>query len=138
MPNILVTGTPGTGKTTLATLLNDTLNFKYINIGKLVTDEKLYKDWDEEFNVPFFDEDMVLDYIEENNDIAKGGLIIDFHSSDFFPLRYFDLVVLMRCSNEKLYPRLEARGYNEKKISENIDCEIMEVCHEEVYAAYPA
>lgn len=43
----------------------------------------------------------------------------------------------MRCSNDKLYPRLEARGYNEKKISENIDCEIMEVTHDEVYAAYP-
>ena len=37
VPNILVTGTPGTGKTTLATLLNDTLKFTYINIGKLVT-----------------------------------------------------------------------------------------------------
>lgn len=43
----------------------------------------------------------------------------------------------MRCSNDKLYPRLEARGYNEKKISENIDCEIMEVTHDEVYEAWP-
>ena len=38
VPNILVTGTPGTGKTTLATLLNDTLKFTYINIGKLVNE----------------------------------------------------------------------------------------------------
>lgn len=56
--------------------------------------------------MPIFDEDMVLDYIEATYDIGKGGLIIDFHSSDFFPLRYFDLVILMRCSNEKLYKRL--------------------------------
>lgn len=64
-----------------------------------------------------FDEDMVLDYIEEHYDIAKGGLIIDFHSSDFFPLRYFDLVILVRCSNDKLYKRLEERGYDAKKIT---------------------
>lgn len=63
-----------------------------------------------------FDEDLVLDYIEATYDISKGGLIIDFHSSDFFPLRYFDLVILMRCGNEKLFKRLEERGYDQKKI----------------------
>lgn len=46
IPNILVTGTPGTGKTTLATLLNEALHFTYINIGKLVTEQVLYKEWD--------------------------------------------------------------------------------------------
>jgi adenylate kinase len=50
---------------------------------------------------------MVLDYLEEKYDVNKGGLIIDFHSSDFFPLRYFDLVILVRCDNEVLYKRLE-------------------------------
>lgn len=38
IPNILVTGTPGTGKTTLATLLNDVLQFTYINVGKLINE----------------------------------------------------------------------------------------------------
>ncbi|TXI93980.1 MAG: AAA family ATPase [Neisseriales bacterium] len=33
---MLITGTPGTGKTTMATLLNQSLSFKYLNIGQLV------------------------------------------------------------------------------------------------------
>ena len=41
--NILMTGTPGTGKTALATLLNQSLSFKYINIGQLVNEKTLYK-----------------------------------------------------------------------------------------------
>ena len=51
LPNILITGTPGVGKTSFATLLTDkllenkNLNFKNINIGKLVNDKKLYKNW---------------------------------------------------------------------------------------------
>lgn len=63
IPNILVTGTPGTGKTTLATLLNEALGFTYINVGTLVSEKKLYTEWDNEFNCSIFDEDMVLDYI---------------------------------------------------------------------------
>jgi broad-specificity NMP kinase len=35
-PNILVTGTPGTGKTTFAQLLNQSLNFQYLSIGQLI------------------------------------------------------------------------------------------------------
>lgn len=88
----------------------------YINIGQLVFEQQLYKDWDNNFNVPIFDEDMVLDWIEEHYNINKGGILIDFHSSDFFPLRYFDLVILMRCSNQYLYDRLSSRGYAQNKI----------------------
>lgn len=63
IPNILVTGTPGTGKTTLTTLLNQSLKFISINIGKMIIEKQLYKEWDSTFNVPIFDEDMVLDYL---------------------------------------------------------------------------
>jgi len=40
--------------------------------------------------------------------------------------------VLLRANNTVLFDRLKARGYNEKKISENIECEILEVTKEEV------
>ena len=107
-------------------------------IGKLITENKLYNSWNEEFNVPEFDDDMLLDFIEEKYNIAKGGLIFDFHSCEFFPLRYFDLIILVRCESDKLYKRLEYRGYNEKKVRENVDCEIFEVVKEEVYKSYPS
>ncbi len=82
---------------------------------------------------------MLLDDIEEvyKDNIEKGGLVVDFHSSDFFPLRYFDLVILIRCGNEELHRRLTERGYEAKKIQENIDCQILEVTHDEVFEAYP-
>ncbi len=36
IPNILVTGTPGTGKTTIAQLLNQSLSFQYLPIGQII------------------------------------------------------------------------------------------------------
>ena len=140
LPNILITGTPGVGKTSFAVLLQERLkeskglDFKNINIGKLVNEKKLYKNWNKEFDVPEFDDDMVNDELEPM--LNEGGVILDFHSSGFLPEDSINFVVLLRCNNTELYDRLAARGYSEKKITENIDCEIMEVTSEEVRESY--
>lgn len=68
--------------------------------------------------------------------MAKGGCIVDFHSVDFFPERWFDLVLVLRCNNTVLYDRLKERGYGEKKITENVECEIMEVVAQEAKESY--
>ena len=140
LPNILITGTPGVGKTTFAALLQEklkelkNLDFKIVNVGKLIHEKKLYKNWNKEFDVPEFDDDMVNDELEPL--LNEGGIIIDFHSSSFLPEDPINLVVLLRCNNTDLYDRLKERGYTDKKITENIDCEIMEVTSEEVRSSY--
>ena len=77
---------------------------------------------------------MVNDELEPL--LNEGGIIIDFHSSSFLPEDPINLVVLLRCNNTDLYDRLKERGYTDKKITENIDCEIMEVTSEEVRSSY--
>jgi adenylate kinase len=88
--NILVTGTPGVGKTTFCRLLESMLSEKnlqpteYIILSTYIIgtpfqnphnlENKLYKSINEDFNVPEFDEDMVLDELEPK--IATGGNII--------------------------------------------------------------
>lgn len=137
--NILITGTPGTGKTSLSILLADELsnitNKKYeaINIGELITKKKLYKEWDQKYNVPIFDEDMI---IEELDYIKEGGYVIDFHSACFLPEEWFKLIVILRCNNTELYDRLKARNYSDEKILENIECEIMNVLSDEVKESF--
>ena len=143
LPNILVTGTPGVGKTSLAMLLVENLNdelksdksFVYINLGKLIKDKKLYDTWNDEYDVPEFDEDKILEELEPL--MIEGGYVIDFHSVYFFPEDLVNLVVLLRCDNTILYDRLKSRGYNEKKIKENIECEIMEVTSDDVRDNFP-
>jgi adenylate kinase len=41
--------------------------------------------------------------------LSNGGCIVDFHTCDFFPERWFDLVVVLRANNTVLYSRLEKR-----------------------------
>lgn len=67
----------------------------------------------------------------------NGGIILDYHSSGFFPKRWFDLVFILKCEETQiLYDRLFSRGYNEKKLRDNIECEIFGISTEEAFDSY--
>ncbi|KAJ3121096.1 hypothetical protein HK101_006791, partial [Irineochytrium annulatum] len=133
-PNILITGTPGTGKTSTAKMVASATGLEHIEVGSLVKERGLHDGLDEEFNSYIINEDLVVDELEPM--MQQGGKIVDHHGCDFFPERWFDLVIVLRCSNDFLYPRLEKRGYKENKIQENVECEIMEVVIEEARDSY--
>ena len=58
-PNVLVTGTPGTGKTTLCEQVAGATGLKHVNVGDLVKAQQLHTGWDEEFECLVMDEDKV-------------------------------------------------------------------------------
>ena len=134
LPNILVTGTPGTGKTTTCELVASISNLQHIEIGSLVKDKGLHSGFDSTYNSYILDEDKILDELEPY--MSKGGVIVDHHGCDFFPQRWFDLIVVLTVDNTILYQRLENRGYSDIKIQENVTCEIMRVVIDEAYESY--
>lgn len=70
--------------------------------------------------------------------MAEGGNVVEYHACEFFPQRWFDVVFVLRCSTEQLFDRLTARGYSERKVSENVECEIFGTILEEARGAYDA
>jgi broad-specificity NMP kinase len=93
-------------------------------------------------DVYVLNEDKVVDALEEplwGTDAAPaaGHKIVDFHTVDFFPERWFQIVVLLRCINTSvLFDRLESRGYPLPKVQENVQAEIMDVVANEVRESY--
>ena len=113
-PNVLITGTPGTGKTTLSAEVARRTGMEHVNVGEIVTAQGLHSGRDEEFDTFILDEDKVVDALEPG--MSAGGKVLDHHSCDFYPERWFDLVVCLQTDNTVLYDRLEARGYAQNKI----------------------
>ena len=135
---VVVTGTPGTGKSTISEKLCKKLGWSHI-------------DWHEIFkrnkNVSLgynrakkcYDLDMEV-LAKEISQILKKNpeqqFVFDSHVAHLLPTKMIGLVIVMKCSNiSKLRDRLEKRDYSKKKIEENIQCEIFDVCFDEVVEA---
>uniref|UniRef100_A0A1J3G6X9 Adenylate kinase isoenzyme 6 homolog n=2 Tax=Noccaea caerulescens TaxID=107243 RepID=A0A1J3G6X9_NOCCA len=133
-PNLLITGTPGTGKSTTAAALAEATNFRHICVGDLVKEKNLHDGWDDKLESYIINEDLVCDELEDV--MVAGGNIVDYHGCDFFPERWFDRVVVLQTENTALYDRLAKRGYSGTKLSNNIECEIFQVMLEEAQDSY--
>lgn len=68
--------------------------------------------------------------------MVLGGNIVEYHGCDFFPERWFQLVFVLQCDNTVLYDRLKKRNYKEKKLKQNIECEIFHTILEEAQESY--
>ena len=54
------------------------------------------------------DEDALLDELEELQ--GSGSLVVDYHSSELFPERWFQLVIVLRAEPVHIKERLSKRG----------------------------
>mmetsp|Transcript_31597 Transcript_31597/g.53326 ORF Transcript_31597/g.53326 Transcript_31597/m.53326 type:complete len:172 (-) Transcript_31597:1813-2328(-) len=134
LPNILITGTPGTGKTETARQAAERTGMKHVNVGELVKQHECHEGKDDEFDTYIIDDDKICDLMEPI--VGEGGCIVDFHSAELFPERWFELVLVLQAETEILYDRLTARGYSDHKRNENMQCEIMQVVLEEAKESY--
>jgi len=141
-PNILVTGTPGVGKSSLCQRVKDKYTsgpVDVVNIGQLAKDRGFLGDFDAERDCPEIDEDAIVDCLEPRMSSDSGDaptMVVDYHATDFFPERWFDAVFVLRTNNTLLYDRLKARGYTDKKVEENLQCEIFQTILDEAKESY--
>lgn len=60
LPNIIITGTPGTGKTTHCELLAEKCpELKHLSVNQVVKDRECHEGWDDEYQSWIVDEDKV-------------------------------------------------------------------------------
>jgi len=137
LPNILVTGTPGVGKSTTCEQLAAAAGLCWLNVGEIARQSDCLEEGvDQEYGCPVLIEDRLLDELEPR--MAGGGNVVDYHGCDFFPERWFDIVFVLRTDNKLLYDRLVKRGYSGKKLEDNMQCEIFQTLLDEAREAYAA
>ena len=126
---ILVTGTPGVGKTTVSHKLASKLDAPYIGITELVKKQKLITNVDEERKTLIADTEKVSKQLQEILAKTEASIIIEGHYAvDVVPKKDVNTVFVLRRDPRELKDALEKRGYEEKKLWENLAAEILDVC----------
>jgi len=125
---ILISGTPGTGKTTIAKELATRMSYNFLDMGKLAEGEHIYLEVDTERNTKIIDEPKLAKRIEEEIATNKGRIVISSHYAEIVNPRPVDKVIVLRTHPDRLRERLSERGWSDHKIKENLEAEILGVC----------
>ena len=127
---LLISGTPRTGKTTIAEYLSQKYNIKCISLSSVVLEHNLFESIDEKRNTKIVDDEALEEYIKDYFVSYTGDLIIEGHyaDADYISHESIIMAVVLRCSPKELEVRLSARDYNEDKIYENVQSELIGTC----------
>jgi adenylate kinase len=131
--NLLVTGTPGCGKTTLAKLLGKKFGLAVINEKEFALKNSIGRFNDEnELEIPIkIFERKANEYLKKNKNILFEG-----HVLCEMKLKV-DKVIVLTVDPEDLESRLEQRHYSIDKIMDNVFCEGIDYCKKYVLRNYP-
>ena len=131
---IIVTGTPTSGKTSIAMIIAKKINADYIDVNELIEKRKLSVGYDRKRRSILVDVDKLNKDLEKIIRGSKKNIVIDSHLSHYLSNKLVDLCIVTKCDLKELRKRLKKRGYHKGKIRENLDCEIFDVCYMEALA----
>jgi len=126
---ILVTGTPGTGKTTISRLLAKTFQAKYVNPAILLPRKGIDYTYDANRKTRIVSIRRLRRSLASLAGRTGHGLIIDSHIAlKITSSPILERVIVLRCNPAVLERRLKRKHWSKRKISENVLAEILDIC----------
>lgn len=129
-----IIGTPGSGKSHMTKVLAEEFNFKHQDVADIVKVNGFIEGYDEQLECPILDEKKLVEFLEPI--MRSGGNIVEYHNIEFFPERWFQLVLVVRCDTNILFKRLEEKGYHSNKIQQYVEMEIFQMALDEAKTAF--
>ena len=119
---IAITGTPGTGKTSVGFELISR-GHRVIDLNSFAKENGLLQDWDGDLQT------FEVDISKLENEVSKlkvdqGSIFYEGHLSHFLSV---DVIIVLRCNPCIIKQRLEERGYVADKVLENLEAEALDV-----------
>ena len=124
---ILITGTPGVGKTALAKTLSEKSGFKLIELNRLIRKEKLYTRFDRVRKTYIVDHGKLRRRLVALSRSSEQIVLPTHLVGRFLPKASVKLALVLRLDPVLLYKRLRARRWTKLKAWENTEAEILDV-----------
>lgn len=126
---ILISGTPGVGKSSVSRLLARQLMAMHVNISKLAEREQLIHGKDQVRGTLIADTDELSKRIQSILRRSESDVIVDGHYAvDVVQPSDVHVVFVLRRDPDELKSILDERGFTGNKLWENLSAEILDVC----------
>ncbi|MBI5051391.1 AAA family ATPase [Candidatus Micrarchaeota archaeon] len=123
---IIITGTPGTGKSSVARELAEVLGVEFVDVTKIGSKIKNKKT---EVDIEKFKKLVVKELKGKKNFIIENHLLCEFS----LPA---DFIFVLRTRPDVLKKRLGKRNYEKKKLEANLIAEMLDYCTQKTLANY--
>ena len=118
----IITGNPGVGKHTIAINVAKILNYKILDINKIVLDSGIYEKKNESIDVDVKKLQNIL-----KNKIEEKSIVVGHLAPYVLTKKQIKKAIILRKNPYKLISIYKKRGYSAKKISENLGSEVLGV-----------
>ncbi len=115
---VALTGTPGTGKTTISSALREQYGFKTIAINDVVRAHHYVDGYDSRRDCLVVNLAALRMHQFQQNSVLEG------HLSHYLDV---DRVIVLRTDPRVLEGRLTSRGFSREKVQENVEAEALDV-----------
>jgi len=126
---VAITGTPGTGKSTAAKLL-DGRGYYVVYLDQLAEERKLITGVDQARGAREVD-------VERLDQGIQVPVKLGFLVSHYAHLMSVDIAIVLRCHPRILAKRLRFRGWSDAKVRENVEAEAIDVITQEAVGRLP-
>jgi adenylate kinase len=120
---VAVTGTPGTGKSAVTTVLRGQ-GYSVVRLHELATQIKCFDGIDKKRNTKLVDIPKLNSYIKKT---FVSDELVFFEGHIAHLLKAMEKVIILRCHPQILRKRLASKKWNKQKVQENIDAETIDV-----------
>lgn len=125
---IVITGTPGVGKTTVARELAKTDGYRLIELNSIAKEVGALAGQDPDRGAAIIDETKLKRELARVLKSEGAKFIIEGHYGEIVPPKFVERVVVIRLDPRILRLRLIERGYPPSKVNENVQAEILDSC----------
>lgn len=120
---VALTGTPGTGKTAVAKVLQNE-GYTLISLYTLAEEQGFFDGIDKQRNAKLLDVSKADRYIKKT--ISPNTLVIIEGLASHL-LKNVEKIILLRCHPQVLQKRLQTKEWSQQKITENCEAEALDI-----------
>ncbi len=124
---VVITGTPGVGKTSAAKKVSEMRGWGLLELGALAQVGAIGGK-DAERGALIIEPRRLKAAIRKALKVEGGEFVAEGHYGDMVPKEFVKKAIVIRLDPFELEARLKARGYPEKKVKENVQAEILDSC----------